>query len=352
MIRPDKIKTALFGGVGFRQSPITEYAIVDASNQQSNSGLFYQDGTSLVTIKNIKESQQSIDISDADFNSYLKQLQENCIIEVCRALTANEPDFIQDVNMFPYQKSFKNVIDKRSKFVGFTFKPQNKLDTLGKVSYIELCFNEDVTFNIYMYNSNKPNTPIETLEVNALADEAVIVPLNWFLADSETYKGGVFYIGYFEDDLGTAQAYKKDYDLAQYQFNTKCFYSRPVSLDYNGTNIDVESVINESEEYGLNFIVSIYNDYTEILIRNKNLLWSAIQLQMGEKVLEVIKTSTRLNGNNSILDSEALINNVNFDLFGNEKLKIDGIKTKKQRQIDSIKRMLFYKPFIKRRTLR
>ena len=61
MIRSDKIKSQLFGEVGFRQSTLTGYDIVDASNQVSRSGLFFQDASRLVTIKNIKETQENVD---------------------------------------------------------------------------------------------------------------------------------------------------------------------------------------------------------------------------------------------------------------------------------------------------
>lgn len=349
MIRHDKIKSALFGGVGFRQSPITEYAVVDSSNQNSDSGLFFQDASSIVTIKNIKDAQQSVSISDVDFNSYLKQLQESSIIEVTRTITSGESDFIQDVNLFPYEKSFKNSIDKRGRFVGFLFEPTGRIDVLAKLSSVELMFDKSVTFDIHMFNSNKPNSPIQTLSVDAIANEAVVLPLNWFVADDTAFKGGSFYIGYFEDDLGTAKALKKDYDLASFQVSTKCFHTRPISLSHAGSVIDVESVINESDTYGLNFMVSIYNDYTEIITRNKNLFWDSIQLHMAEKVLNILRTSTRLNGNNRTLDIPE--NDIIFDLYGNEALKIDGVVTRLERAINSVKKMLFYKPLVKRGTL-
>lgn len=349
MIRADKIKTSLLGGVGFRQSPITAYAIVDAANQVSQSGLFYQDASTLVTVKNIKDAQQVISIADVDFNTYLQQLQEGAIIEVCRKVTASQADFIQEVNLYPYEKSFKNTITTRGKFVGFVFDPKRKAGILGRINFLEVCFNEAVTFDIHLFNSNKPNAPIQTQSVDAIANEAVVIPMDWYIADDVSHKGGSFYVGYFEDDLGTAKAVKKDYDLAQLQVNTKCFYVRPISLDHTGTAIDVESVINESDTFGLNMGIGIYNDYTEIIIRNKNIFWSAIQLQMAEKVLSVLRTSTRLNGNNRTINVP--IDDVNFDLFGNDKLKIQGIVTKLQREIESVIKMLFYVPRIRRRTL-
>jgi len=349
MIRTDKIKTSLLGGVGFRQSPITAYAIVDAVNQTSQSGLFYQDASTLVTVKNIKDAQQSVSISDVEFNTYLQQLQDSAIVDVCRKVTASQADFIQEVNLYPYEKSFKNTIESTGRFVGFVFEPKKKVGILGRINFLEVSFNEDVTFNIHLFNSNKPNAPLQTQSVDAIANEAVVIPMDWYIADDVAHKGGSFYVGYFEDDLGTAKAIKKDYDLAQYQVSTKCFYVRPVSLDHSGTVIDIESVVDKSETFGLNIGIGIYNDYTELVIRNKNIFWSAIQLQMAEKVLSLLRTSTRLNGNNRTLNVP--IDDVNFDLFGNDKLKIQGIITKLQREIDSVIKMLFYVPLIRRRTL-
>lgn len=350
MIRSDKIKVALIGGVGFRQSPLTEFAIVDLSNQTSDSGLFYQDASSIVTIENIKECQQAKDIFDEDFNIYLKQLQESVIIEVCRAVTVNESDFIQDANLYPFEKVFKNTIEKRGKFVGFGFEPSTNRIALSKLNYVELMFDSDATFNLYLYNSNKPNAPIKTLSVTSIANEAVIVNLDdWFIADDATHKGGSFYAGYFEDDLGSAKALKKDYNLGQLQVSTACSFIRPVSLTHSSTVIDVESVIEENDTYGLNLGISVYNDYTELIIKNKNLFWEAIQLQMAEKVLNIIKATNRTN--RVTRSTEVKTGDIDFDLFGNPAFKVDGITTKLKRSIDDLRNMLFRRPTISRGTL-
>jgi hypothetical protein len=350
MIRPDKIKSSLYGGVGFHQSPITEYAIVDADNLASESGLFFQDASGLVTIQNIKQSQQAIEISDVNFNTYLKQLQESCIIEVCRRVTAGQSDFVQDKNIYPYQKSFKNTIDSNGKFVGFIIESVKNLNVISKISSIEVCFNEAVTFNVYLYNSNKPNSPIQTKEVTTLANESVVVDLGWFISDEDEYKGGSFYLGYFQDDLGTAKAIKKDYDLANLQVSTPCLYIQPMSLDNSGTVIDVESIVNESDIYGLNMIVSTYNDYTELIIRNKNLFWGSIQLQMAEKVLNIIKSSIRSNATTNSLSID--IRDVQFELYGSVKDDIDGLLTSLKIAVTDVKKTLFRRSVISKGTLR
>lgn len=340
----------MYGGVGFYQSPIPKYAIVDADNLASDSGSFFQDGSGLVTIQNIKETQQAIDISDVDFNTYLKQLQESCIIEVCRKVTKGQSDFIQDKNVYPYQKSFKNTIDNNGSFVGFMIDPVKNLNILSKVSFVELCFNEDVTFDIHLFNSNKPNAPIKTKSVTSIANESVVVDLGWFISDELEYKGGSFYLGYFQDDLGTAKAIKKDYELADWQVSTRCLYIRPMALSHTGTVIDVESIIDKSDSFGLNLILSTYNDYTELIIRNKSLFWDSIQLQMAEKILNLIKSSIRSNAVTNSLNID--LNDINFELYGSVKNDIEGLISVLKRTTDDVRNMLFRKSLISKSTLR
>jgi len=350
LIRADKIQSSLYGGVGFRQSPILKYAIVDALNLASDSGLFFQDGSGLVTIQNIKETQQAIDISDVDFNTYLKQLQESCIIEVCRKVTKGQSDFIQDKNVYPYQKSFKNTIDNNGSFVGFMIDPTKNLNILSKVSFIELCFNEAVTFDIHLFNSNKPNAPIKTKSITAIANESVVVDLGWFISDELEYKGGGFYLGYFQDDLGTAKAIKKDYELADWQVSTRCLYIRPMVLSHTGTVIDIESIVDKSDSFGLNLILSTYNDYTELIIRNKSLFWDSIQLQMAEKILNLIKSSIR---SNAVTNSLGInLDDINFELYGNVKHEVDGVITGLNASIKDVNKTLFRKSSISKSTLR
>lgn len=348
MIRYDKIKASLFGGVGWRQPTLSGYDIVDSDNQQSDSGLFFQDASSFCTIQNVKDSQQDVDVSDAQFNDYLKSLQESCIVEACNKITANESDLVQSVNLYPYEKAFNETLEKRGRFVGFEFGQPRCLSMIGRIPWIELSFNEDVVFDIHLFNSNRKD-PIETKSVTASANESVIFDLGYFIGDNDQFKGGNFYLGYFEDDLGTAKAIKKDYDLSNFQVSTKLFDVNPISLDVNGTQIDVRNPISESDTFGLNIGVDIYNDYTELIIRNKNMFWNAISYQMSEKVLSVLFTSVRSNRTQRNLKLDA--GDVLFDLHGDKERGIKGVKSKLFMAIADIKKMIFYKPLISRGTL-
>ena len=344
MIRVDKIQAGLFGSVGFRQPTLAGYNIVDSTNLGSTSGLYFGDSSDLVTIKNIKECQEDIAISNANFNTLLTNMQKTCILDVCNKIIAGQSDFIDSLNLYPYEKSFDATLIPSNKFVGFTIIPQRK-DIACSIPWVELCFDSEKTFNIYLYNSNNPTTPIQTKEVTTAAGESVIVDLGWIIADDVTYKGGVFRLGYFEEDLDGAKAYKKDYEFSNFKVNSPYFFIEPIYLNHSEMVIDVESELSSTDTFGLNIGMDIYTDYTELLIRNKHLLFPAIQLQMHERVLNLIKYSSRQNGQERIAKE-----NIDFELFGNSKLQIDGIVSKLNRAVDQVKKAMFYVPKISRVT--
>jgi len=348
MIRIDKIQAGLFGGVGFRNSDITGYDIVNTANQVTASGLTFQDGSELVTIKNIKLSQENPSINDEQFNTLLERMQKAVILDVCNKVVNGKSDFIKSTNLYPFEKSFDEKVGVSGKFVGFQIVPSLG-NIICRIPWIELSFDSEVTFNIYLYNSNLPKTPIQTKAVTTVAGESKITVLDWIVADDLTYKGGNFYLGYFENDLGTARAFKKDHDIGSLRIKTPYFYIEPVSLTYSGTTINVENEIYESETFGLNIGVDIHNDYTELILRNKNMFWNAIQLQMHEKVLNMIRYSTRENSEKRGLAD--IIKFADFELYGNKEMGIIGVQGKLNKAIETLQKALFYKPTISKGTL-
>jgi len=88
-------------------------------------------------------------------------------------------------------------------------------------------------------------------------------------------------------------------------------------------------------------------DYTELILKNRNLFWTAIQLQMHEKVLNLIRYSTRSNITERI-NKEM----VDLELFGNKGLKISGVIDKLNDAISTITKCLFPKSRIMMTTLR
>ena len=352
MIRTDKIISSLYSGVGWNQTPtnlITDgYPTLDSDNLTSESGLRFQNSSNFVTIQNIYDTQQDVNISDADFNTLLDNMQNDVIINNVNKILIGESDYISSINLYPFEKTFDETIEPGNRFKAFKIEKNNS-GIIGKISFLEVCFDSEVTFNIYLYNSNL-KAPIKTKEVTTSANEAKIIDISeWYLDDDTTFKGGNYYIGYFESDLGGAKPIKRNYELANYQICSPYFYIQPISLSYTGSVINIKNEQSESDTGGLNIGINIYTDYTEFIIRNKNLFWQSIQLGMAEKVLNQSRTSVRSNYIERI--TKDFINQIGFELYGNRELGIDGIEGRLEREIKDIKKMLFYKPRIIRKTI-
>lgn len=344
MIREDKILSAFFGGVGFKQPTISGLPVINSANLQSDSGLKFEDGSFSVTIKNIYDCQENPSITDEQFNDLLTAMQKSCILEVVQGVVKDKTSFIQKENLYYHEKRFLNTLDTSSRAVGFKIEPFFRGNLTLMIPWIELCFDAEKTFNIYLYNSNIPNEPIQTESVTTKANRAVIKNLDWYIADDETYKGGDFYLIYFEDDLDGAKPYKRDYELSTYKVCTRYYEIEPRSVGYSGDTIDVSAFNASSDTFGLNFGISIYMDYTETFITSKNLFWSAIQYMMARKVLELVVHSTRSN----ITERER--KHAYSQLIGND--DIIGLESKSKQAIEDLRTHFFYQPRVFKATLK
>lgn len=345
MVRPDKITSALFGGVGFKDSTLSSVPSLTDSNKENRSGMVFQDADFLVTLKNIFDTQENSGISTPDFNTLLENMQKAVILEAVNKVAEEQSDFIQTENIYPYEKAFENTVTPSGKAVGFKIDPTIRNGYICEIPWIELSFDSAKTFKVYLYNSNIPTEKIEEESVTTIAGRSVIKNLNWYIADDTDYKGGDFYLIYFEDDLDGAKAFKKDFELSKYRIDAEYYYVHPVALDHSGATIDVTSLAEKSDTFGLNLGINVYNDYTEIFTRNGGLMWAVIKHQMTEKVLNLISTSSRTN------DTERG-QQARLQLYGSKEHGIEGIYSKLNRAVRDTKKMLFYQPRIYRGTLK
>jgi len=350
MVRDDKIQAQLLGLVGFNQPTTTGYDIVDSTNLGSTSGLKFDGASFLVSIKNIKDNQEDIDISDADFNTLLSNMQKSVISDVVGKVTFGQSDHLQSINLYPFEKTFTDVLEISDRFIGFRIEPRHALNKLAVVSQIELAFDSAKTFNVYLFNSNLKGA-IKTQQVITVAGQSVIQDIEWYLADDLDYKGGNFYLGYFEEDIGTAKPYRRNYDLASFGFESRCFYIDAGSIQHTDKVLDVSSFTNLTDTGGLNLILNVYKDYTEFVIRNKNKFAYIIQQSMAAKVLDLIKNSTRTNATETKTNEN--IEKIMTELHGfkTEHVYVQGIISKINRAIADLRKDFFYEPIISKATL-
>lgn len=356
-----RVIDALFGGVGFRNPTKEGYAIVSEENCASSTGMYFDDASYLVNAMNIFDCQTDSDITESDFNILLSNMQKQVIRESCDAIVSGKERLIESINLFPFEKRFSSTLDVGSKFVGFEINPFINENISARIDFIELFFDKDVVFNVHLFNSNS-KTPIKTKEVNALGGESTVVKLtDWVISNSETYKGGKFYLGYFESDLGDAKPYAKDWELANEIFgmeniNGNLLYANNyltiqlTSLTAVDDFFDVSSRVYMPDSFGMNIGVNIYSDYSEQLIRCKDLVFPLVQLKMAEKVVNLIKTSIRSNSTERTIGIN--IDDANFELYGNKALGINGIIGKYEAMLKTVRGVFFYQNPISIGTLR
>lgn len=333
MIDVTKISNKLYGVVGFRQPFNTDYAKIDSDNQISRSGLFVTDNE-FCKVEYIYDSQDAIDISDANFNLFLKRKQKESIISVCNAVFDNAK--FRERGLF-----FRNAINKinteslNEGFYGYRVIPDSENNLGLLIKRVILDFEGTGDLIIYLYSTQQKQA-LFTKTVTITTDNQS-VDLDWIIDNTLNY-GGEYYLGYYSDsDL---QPYKRDYNFSNVQttFKDFCFYQ--VYVNSTGPNLfDLTTVENVSTSNGLNFDITTYDSYTDLILNNEQLFANAINLDLQISCLSTYLASLRINAESRQSDRTAL--RVMAEIEGQDgegAIKITGLRTQLYRSIAKIKK--------------
>jgi len=104
-----ELKDILVNRIGWGNDRTQSFAL-SPDNSQSDSGRYYQEGHSMITLENILNSQPQSKIDEDDFNSYLQELQAQAVSKVCSDVF--EKDYINDSLMSKYPTMFDNLLIK------------------------------------------------------------------------------------------------------------------------------------------------------------------------------------------------------------------------------------------------
>lgn len=354
MFRSDYISTLLTGEVGWRQPTISGLPTISEANLVSRSSLRFEDAHYLCSIKNLYYTQENEAITSDQFNTLIANLQKQAIVRVMNDIFTNKSDMLATITMYPFESTKKEVFEKSGKFVGFRFNLVTSRRKAFMINNVRLSFDRAVTFTLYLFNS-QVSAAVESKQVTTVANTDTIVDLGWVIAQAtEKYSGGTFYLGYFEDDLGEASAYRREWELANCMITPWGMNINPVVLEpVTGTTIDNSTYKNSPECFGLNFDFSIYNDYTNTIASNRPLFAQAIQMCGGIAILETILNSVR--SNQVERESRSLQPTAYAALYGSESVtkgKQIGLTDRYSNQIEAIRSSLFHQPFSTKITLR
>jgi hypothetical protein len=308
-LKHTEVLTAMLGRLGWRQGTIT-VPTLSSDNLTSDSGRYFNDFHSLVTVKNIIDTVEDSSISDTDFNTYLQDIQKGVISETLNKVFSPQY-FDSPKSLFERFNTTSTTQNNTGLFVGYKIRPAADNHITVQVNSLQLLFDGAATFNIYLFHERKA-APLKIQSVTTVANDTVEVDLvDWYLSHSDL--PGCYYIGYFQDDLGTVKAINEN---AEWNLNAFCFQYESVFTNVLDTErIDRNNYGGLGTTSGLNLELSSFADRTKKIMRNISLFDNAIGYGMAVKVLEgIIYSTNRSNGNERAL--KEVIAEATYDLTG------------------------------------
>jgi hypothetical protein len=339
------VMAKMLGRLGWRQSTIAKYAVLDSDNQTSISGIYFNDLHALCSVPNLKDTQQDPGISDADFNAWLQSLQRSAIMRCLNAIF-QEDDDLENVLLFERNTRIEQAQENTGLFVGYQIRVAPSFDIGVNIDSVRLYFDQDVTFPLYLFKEGK-RSPVWSTSVSVTAYEATVVDLPDLVLNyiGGQTKGQVFFFGYYQDDLGTARAIREQVESWN---KTLCFSAGAITAPLKAGQIDFSNRYITSLPYGLNLEMSSFRDHTLLITRNPNLFDNAVGLQMVYSILEQILYSTRSNEKERILKegfgNAGLMLELKGAIPASEVAKTTGLQSKIESEFARIRKNLFPKP--------
>jgi len=300
MFDKTKIQSALTGLVGFKNPANPLYALVSETNQTSRSGRFVTDNP-FCKIESIVDNSDYSEQSPTQFNAQLVDIMNASITSVMDNVFS-ESDFIDRQLVYENYNNKVNLETLPSGFVGYEIKKSSRKNVGFKINRVICEFSGIGSLKILLFNTAK-STPIQTKTVSITGNYQEVM-LNWTLDNTSQY-AGKWYIGYI---AGSLTPYARDYDLANLRSGIKELCITSIYVDGVNTEILFNQNLQQSSSncWGLNLDISVFSDYTDLVINNEILFAYAIQLSAQIKVIEIIRASIRSNINER-LSRESLI---------------------------------------------
>lgn len=340
----------MVGRLGWRQPTQPAYAILTEPNTLSKSGRYFEDYHAAVTIQNVKECIPNASISADDFNTVLIERQKAAILKTLNAVFTT-PDILESLQTFERENdTVDKLIENKGKFVGWKIEIAPSVEYATALSSVALYFNQACTFNLYCFVDTK-RTPIWQKAVSPEADELTIVDVDDLVLSfmSEKTRTRTFYIGYFQDDLGTAQAY--DEDVLQY-FNGCLWHAEEVNITPENGGIS-KNYNADSLTYGLNLQFTSYRDWTTLILASPQQFDEAVGLQHAADIVELLLNNPR-SGTTQRLAAEQLgdlYTSLNQAVATDERPYSPGLKARWEKEIKKLQKAFFGQPKIQSHSL-
>jgi len=343
-----RVIASLFGRVGWRQPIKANSPIINSTNQLAKGYRYFNDGAfhTIITVDNIKATMDEASASDNNLNAHLESLQRAAIMR-CLNAVFREPEYIKQYLLLDRIGQNDKVIENTGLFVGYEINLAPVMDIGIQIDSATLLFDQDVTFNLYLFKDGK-KSPISVIEVSAVAGEATVVNFSDLVLNyiGSATKGGRFYFGYFQDDLGSARAIQEQVCSK----DTACFCAQPMQskkvigeFDFNRNQRSYTI-----QPYGINLEMSVFRDHTQVIVKKANLFDEVIGLTVASMTIEQIIYTCRSNTNERVLKDELSKIGIQLDLNGvaaiSDSPKIKGLNDRIEEELKRLRKSFSNKP--------
>lgn len=319
MINPATLSTRLTGLVGFKQPYNPKYAILDAPNQASRSGLYVTDNP-FVKIEAIKDSQDYDCITDDDFNNFLRNKLTTSIVNVANAVFSDN-DFIDRqliykhaLNKYSNVPTYNGAVEPGTEnpvntynlppgFQCYWFQVNQGKNIAFKIQRVFMEFNGVGPLTLYLYNTANLSKPLQKQTINVTGPITEVL-LDWVCDNSAQGAGykGDYYLGYFTNEAINSglQPFKREYREAILMSRIDNFiYYRSAFQNFTDPTKPFDLMGYSPYNYynGINPDISLYEDFTDLMIQNEKLFARAIQLDCQISMLSESVASIRSNRN-------------------------------------------------------
>lgn len=239
-----------------------------------------------------------------------------------KKITNNVKSVLTDFNLFNGRADNYHLNANQGRLVGLMLSLKWNSDI--SLNVFELSFQADMPcpdMKFYLYSSESsepvnftigetttPYIPFNYTQVNGSV-QALTIPV------PVPSDNGVYYLCYFEADMGTAQSIKKTLNYVNVPNCTTCnenYYTQfmkrvkylnvqPFWVDSNNLNGDLlfnTNLVNYTDfnNWGMNFKASVNCDISAFICRNKAMFYDALSMRFALDILGYILMNVRSNG--------------------------------------------------------
>lgn len=230
-----------------------------------------------------------------------------------KKITNNVKSVLTDFNLFNGRADNYHLNANQGRFVGLMLSLKWNSDI--SLNIFQLMFQADLPcpdMKFYLFTSEKAD-PVSVTAFNYAQINGSVQSVT--IAIPVPSDNGVYYLGYFETDLGAGQSVKKTLDYVnvpnctscnenyytQYMKRVKYLNVQPFWVDknnLNGTLLFNTNLVNYTDfnNWGINFKASVNCDISDFVCRNKAMFYDALSMRYALDILTYILMNTRNNG--------------------------------------------------------